>query len=143
MDKGYIVDAEIGFLLVADDKAAEELTAELMPLIAKDQQAQQAAVARAETAERSEPRTPPAAEIAPARGPAGSEVVVSGSGFTPAEVLFLWDDANPQRLPEIDVQPNGEFEITITVPKGLKPGKHTLSVEGAGSDVLELTFVVE
>jgi hypothetical protein len=79
----------------------------------------------------------------PARGPAGSEVVVTGSGFTPADVLLLWDEDNPEQLPEVAVDADGRFEITLTVPKGLAPGRHTLWVEGLGSDVVELTFDVE
>jgi hypothetical protein len=143
MDKGYLVDAEVGFLPVASDEEAEELTAEFTPLIRQAEQKDQAVIARATNAARSAPQAAPAAEIVPARGPAGSEVVVTGSGFTPADVLLLWDEDNPEQLPEVAVDADGRFEITLTVPKGLAPGRHTLWVEGLGSDVVELTFDVE
>ncbi len=143
LDKGYLVDAEVGFLPVADDKAAEELTVEFMPLIQQAEQDDLAAIERATVAARDEPQTAPAAEIVPARGPAGSEAVVTGSGFTPADVLLLWDAANPEKLPVVRVEPDGRFQITITVPQGLEPGPHSLSVEGLGSDVVELRFDVE
>ncbi|MDQ2654777.1 MAG: hypothetical protein M3Z20_17220 [Chloroflexota bacterium] len=143
MNRGYLVDGEVGFLPVASDEEAAKLTEEFAPLIREDEQADQDARARATEAARHEPLTPPAAQIVPARGPAGSEVVVSGSGFSPADVLFLWDEGNPLTLPQVTVDPDGRFDITLTVPEGATPGPHTLTVGGLGSDVVDLMFDVE
>ncbi len=143
MDKGYLVDSEVGFLPVASDEDAEELIAEFLPLIAQAERVDEAEMASALRTARKEAQLVPAAEIVPTRGAAGSEVVVSGSGFSPAEVLLHWDAGNPETLPVAAVAADGRFEITLKVPKGLDAGPHTLSVEGLGSDVVELTFHVE
>ncbi len=143
MGEGYLVDGEVGFLPVANDEEAAKLTEEFAPLIRQAEQEAQETLARVTEAARNEPLTPPAAEIVPGRGPAGSEVVVSGSGFTPTDVVFLWDEGNPQTLPQVTVDPDGRFQITLSVPEGGTPGPHTLTVGGLGSDVVELTFEVE
>lgn len=144
LGQGYLVDGEVGFLPVGDDKEAEDLAQRFAPLIARAQTRERADLASFAEAARTAPKGQLAAETAPKRGPAGSEVVVSGSGFTPATVLFLWDEGNPVGpLPEVQVQPDGTFSITLMVPKGLEPGTHTLSVEGSGSDVVKLKFDVE
>jgi hypothetical protein len=142
-EKGFLVNAEVGFVPVANDAEAAKLIAEFTPLIERAVHEEQAAMARAAVAARSEPETPPGAQIVPDRGPAGSEVVISGSGYTPTNVLILWDANNPMVLPEAPVGPDGRFEITTTVPEGIDPGEHMLTVEGIGADYVELTFVVE
>jgi hypothetical protein len=143
MDKGYLVDEEVGFLPVANDEEAEKLSERFLPLIRQDDRDVAVAIALATEAARFEPTTPPLAEITPRSGPAGSEVVITGSGFAPAHILFLWDEANPEQLPEATSGPDGRFKITLTVPKELSPGQHTLSVEGLGSDEAAVTFTVE
>jgi hypothetical protein len=143
LDKGYLVDAEVGFLPVTDDKEEEKLTEAFVPLISQSEQEEKSAIARATDAARNERQSPPAAAITPRSGPAGSEVVVTGSGFSPATILFLWDEANPAQLPEVAAGSDGRFEITLIVPRDLSPGQHTLSVEGLGSDAVAVTFTVE
>ena len=143
LGNGYIVDSEVGFLLVGDDKEAAKLRETFAPLIVQEQKRERAALTTLAETARQAPKTPPTAEISPDSGPAGSEVVVSGSGFTQGTVLILWDESNPLELPQVQVQPDGTFSLTFAVPKGLAPGPQKLSVEGTGSDVVELRFDVE
>jgi hypothetical protein len=114
-----------------------------LPLIDRDERNETTAIAQATAAAGFETTTPPWAEIEPRSGPVGSEVVVSGSGFTPAGILFVWDEANPVQLPETSSGSDGRFEITLTVPKEFSPGQHTLIIEGLRSDEAAVTLAVE
>lgn len=136
----YPVDLEFGFTPVRDGQHAEELAAEFMPLVQQAEQEERALQRQLSVAARAEPSTPPEAAIAPSRGEAGIEVQVSGSGFTPPEVLLYWGEGSVEL---IEVSDDGRFEATVTVPDGLGSGRHAIDIEGSGSDRATVTFVVD
>jgi hypothetical protein len=67
--------------------------------------------------------------ISPAAAPVGGIVNISGTGFTKfRQVLFglghKWMVPHPAVYTDI----NGDFDAEVTVPEGLKPGIHALSI---------------
>ena len=61
-------------------------------------------------------------------------VFVSGSGFKPNSKVDVWLFSTPTYLGEVDVDGNGDFEGTLTVPETVSVGPHTLQVTGLSAD---------
>ncbi|WP_227468269.1 ExeM/NucH family extracellular endonuclease [Microbacterium sp. YJN-G] len=68
---------------------------------------------------------------------AGGEMTISGEGYTPGETVTV--ELRPKKgdtiaLSEIVVGDDGAFEESVTVPRSVHPGKHTLAVSQADGD---------
>jgi hypothetical protein len=67
--------------------------------------------------------------ISPAAAPVGGIVNISGTGFTKfRQVLFGLGHKWMVPLLAVYTDINGDFEAEVTVPEGLKPGTHLLTI---------------
>lgn len=125
------------------DSAQEELRLvrafEAMIPTAEAVAATKAAEARGRAAE-AEPVEPPEVELEPDRGPAGSEVRVSGRQFAPGQILITWDIEGHGAQAVVDA--SFRFRTRITVPRTAEPGTHTIRVQDGVSPPVEIPFVV-
>lgn len=64
----------------------------------------------------------------------GEEVAVSGSGWQAGSEVTLTLLSQPQLLGTAQVDGNGDFSTTVTIPSDTRPGRHTLRVSGTGED---------
>ena len=71
------------------------------------------------------PLAAPAVSVNPTSGPAGSQVTVSGSGFTPGTGTLRWDGADQKT---VNINQNGGFSTSFKIPNGAAPGGHTITV---------------
>lgn len=71
------------------------------------------------------PLAAPAVSVSPSSGPAGSQVTVSGSGFTPGTGTLRWDGADQKT---VSINQNGGFSTSFKIPNGAAPGGHTITV---------------
>ena len=55
---------------------------------------------------------------------------MSGSGYMPNSTVTLLIYSTPQILTTVVTDATGSFTVTVTVPAGLAPGKHTLVASG-------------
>ncbi len=74
-------------------------------------------------------------------GSVGTEVTISGTGFTPAAMVTITYATEPIVVATTVADANGKFSATFTVPKG-KHGKHTIAATD-GSNVVSITFTME
>src|SRR5262245_24627152 len=75
---------------------------------------------------------PASLSLSPADGPAGTHVIVKGSGFsTKTKVTVTWD-ASSQGMPATVVTGRGAFKIDFVVPAG-SVGPHTVGVVASPS----------
>lgn len=71
------------------------------------------------------PRAAPVLGVSPGSGPAGIQVTVTGSGFTPGTGTLRWDGADKKT---VNINGNGGFSTTFNVPNNATPGAHTITV---------------
>ena len=66
-----------------------------------------------------------------------SPFTLVGDSFIPGEELTIWIDrfvngAGTVLAQNIEVQPNGRFQVGLTLPSNASYGSHTISVQGSG-----------
>ncbi len=61
---------------------------------------------------------------------AGTVLNVKVSGFAPGSVITLWLFSTPQALGEFTVDSNGELDISVVIPEGVKLGDHMVQLNG-------------
>jgi hypothetical protein len=67
----------------------------------------------------------------PGRGPAGTRVTVSGSGFYAHEtVRVLWNLIATRLIGRAFTTASGTFTIKVTIPPGARPGGHLVQAVG-------------
>lgn len=62
--------------------------------------------------------------------PAGTTVKLTGHGYLPNSTVSVIIYSSPQVLTSVVTDSTGSFEVTVTVPKGLESGHHTLVASG-------------
>lgn len=77
------------------------------------------------------------AEIAP-----GQEQTVVGTGFEDGEQITGVMNSDPVDLGTQTASADGEVEFTWTIPQGIDPGTHTVTLTGAASGEASARFVV-
>jgi hypothetical protein len=66
---------------------------------------------------------------------AGSTMHITASGFTPGETVEIWLHSTPVLLATVTASSTGTIDLTVTIPAGMTPGAHTLTVDGLTSGV--------
>jgi len=74
---------------------------------------------------------------------AGQTMMVSGTGWAPAETVSVIVHSTPLNLGTFTVNPDGTLpDLYFTVPADFEPGPHTVTAVGSISGVQETTFTV-
>lgn len=86
----------------------------------------------------------PAAAQYPPEGPtggvddttveSGGQLTVSGSGWQAGSQVTLTLLSRTYHLGTAQVDGNGSFSTTVTIPRNARPGRHTLRMSGTGAD---------
>jgi hypothetical protein len=79
--------------------------------------------------------------LSPKTGAVGTEVTISGTGFTPAAMVTITYATEPVIVATTIAHANGKFSATFTVPKS-KHGEHTITATD-GANVVTTTFTME
>jgi hypothetical protein len=81
--------------------------------------------------------------LSPTSGKAGSDVTVSGSGFTASYAITFRFDSTiiPVKSGDSSTRSSGIFISTVTIPTTATPGAHSISVT-IGSSTVSTTFTV-
>jgi len=74
-------------------------------------------------------------------GNVGSEITISGSGFTPNATVTITYTSTPEVLATTTADSNGKFSATVTIPKSTH-GKHTITASD-GTNSVSTTFTME
>ena len=85
---------------------------------------------------------PAALVVAPGNGPAGSSVVVDGSGFPARMKVQLTWDGQRANLPAVAVSRRGTFRVTVKVPTSTKVGSHKIGAMAAGGKGFRLNRTI-
>lgn len=64
----------------------------------------------------------------------GGQVTVTGSGWRAGSQVTITLLSNPRTLGTAQVDQDGTFSTTVTVPSDVPPGRHTLRLSGTGAD---------
>ncbi len=75
-------------------------------------------------------------------GNVGSEVTLSGSGFTPNKTVTVTYTSEPEVVATTTSDDEGEFTATFTIPKS-KHGEHTVTASDSAGVSSTTTFVME
>src|SRR2546425_3178031 len=73
----------------------------------------------------------PALQLSPGSGARGARVTVSGTSFPHSKLQLTWD-ASDAGMPSPQVNANGVFQATLTVPAAA-PGTHTVAAVPTGN----------
>lgn len=79
--------------------------------------------------------------LSPTSGPPGTNVTVTGSGFSAnASVSIIFDAATV--LAEVPANSNGAFSTTVTIPSNASVGSHTIKASDGSAEIPTTTFNV-
>ncbi|MDQ3642928.1 MAG: PA14 domain-containing protein [Actinomycetota bacterium] len=79
---------------------------------------------------------------APPEGPAGLQIVLSGSGFGANEPLTATLNSTPVLLATLNASAAGTFTVTVRIPQNATAGQHTIVVAGASGRSASAPFRV-
>lgn len=87
--------------------------------------------------------TTPALALAPASGPAGSQLTVVGTNFVPNDWVFLhWDTQGSPELGRTVTDGGGYFSLTVQVPGSATAGSHQVLAVAQGAIRASAFFTV-
>jgi hypothetical protein len=72
----------------------------------------------------------------------GDVIKFSGAGFTPGSPIVVWIQSTPTKLKEEATDSRGLESTQFMIPSNLKPGKHTLQINGvdAAGNVVSFAY---
>lgn len=83
--------------------------------------------------------------LSPGQAVPGKEVTVYGGNFTPnqwVDVYYYMDATDDIRMAEVKTEPDGDFEVSFTVPESYK-GDHKVRAEMSSTIYAEALFAVK
>ena len=60
----------------------------------------------------------------------GEQSSVTGGNFKPESTVVVWVFSTPRKIGTLKVDSDGSFLQNLVIPKNLKPGRHTLQING-------------
>lgn len=75
----------------------------------------------------------------------GDYINLRASGFAPGSPLVVWIQSTPTKLVETTADTLGSEDTDFEIPRNLKPGSHTLQINGvdANGNILSLAYGIE
>jgi hypothetical protein len=75
----------------------------------------------------------------------GDNINLRASGFAPGSPLVVWIQSTPTKLVATTADTEGSEATEFTIPRNLKPGSHTLQINGvdANGNIVSLAYGIE